>query len=377
MSSDEDAGRIVAVGYDGRGMSSLKRKPGGRERPAIVFAGCDYLGLRRHRDIVNALCRCAVGLGISASASRSAVGEFPVHRELERRVARFFRCEGALILPAGWMAPAAAVTALAGSADGFVRAANAHGATVEAFRSAGAPIRIAESLEVSDVARASRGLRRPAVFVDGVDLVRARKSPVAPVFEYIQKHGGVFVIDDSHGIGALGAGGRGVAARCLQRNPSVVLCGSLAKAFGVHGGFVAGSTEFCNAVRNHYDGFAGSTPLPPPLAAAAVAALDVMERDGAGLRRRMRANANFLRLNLQKRGLPANEPGIPWVVLTGPDEYLQKGSAVLLECGIRAPFFKYPGAGGSGGWIRISVSALHTKSQMLQLMAAIDTWLKN
>ena len=338
-------------------------------RRLVSFAGCDYLGLARREEVLaaaeTALRRCGLGAG----ASRTTTGTWRAHLDLERALARWLRTEDCVLLPSGWVAAGALAVALAPACDFALVDGGAHPALRQAAALTGLPVRVFAHLDARDAGRLA-ARRRPLVLTDAVDVRRGAPAPLAALRRVAVRTGGYLIVDDAHGLGVLGPGGRGAAAAAKAGGPRVVTAGSLSKAIGAHGGFVAASRKVCAQVRTRFDGYAGGTPIPPSTAAAAAVAVRLAAR-GDSLRRRLRANATILRRRFALLGLAAPQPGLPWFAVSGlPASRLAAVARSLRRDGFLVPHLHYFGA-PAGGFLRIALSAAHEPSQVEALGDAL------
>ncbi len=341
-------------------------------RRVLSFAGCDSLGLARHPEVVGAAREALARYGVGAGASRVTTGTARPHVELEAALARFLGAEAALVLPAGWLADAAAATALAPDCDGVLIDDRAHPSLEAAARLADRPVhRFAHfDAEDADRVRAAAGLRAPLVLTDAVDLASGALAPLAALQRIAAGSGGWLLVDDAHAVGVLGERGRGALEEARVTTERVVATTVLSKALGTHGGCVSGTADLVARVRRQAPVFASATPLPPAVAAAGAAAVRLAE-GGDSLRARLRERARRLRARWTLLGLAPPRDAVPWFSITGRAEGdLRALSLRLLEAGILAPHVLYAG-GPPGGFVRASVCALHEPGHVDALADAL------
>ncbi len=366
-------------------------------RRLTSFAGCDYLGLARDPEVTAAARAARLTHGGGAGASRTTTGTARPHLELEAALARFAGTEDAVALASGWLAAqslAAALGADARAAAGTHDArpalrirgaraarrdadvsvalldAGAHPALRDAARLSGLPVREYAHFDPAAAVRAAAG-DAPLVLTDSVDLACGTVAPLRRLRTLVERSGGHVIVDDAHGVGVLGPGGRGAVAWRGAESPRVHVAGSLSKAFGTHGGFVAGTRELCRAVRTCAASYAGATPIPPAIAAAAtVAVRRAAESDTE--RRRLHRNARRLRARLAALGLRVPAPGLPWFVVDGlPAARLSGISRALLAAGFLVPHLRYFGA-PAGGYLKLVATAAHTRDDIERVTAALE-----
>lgn len=365
-------------------MEPLERRAGVHVRRGgrrlLSFAGCDSLGLALHPRVLDAARRGLSVYGVGIGASRTTTGTARVHRDLEEELARWLEAPESVLTASGYLAGAVALAALAPGADGIFLDRGAHPALASAARASGLPVVPFDLFQAGALERTLERtrVRRPIVAVDAIDVPGCRIAPLQAIGGVVQAHRGVLVVDDAHGIGALGPNGRGVLASSGAAGAEVVLTGSLSKALGAHGGFVAGSREFCQAARRT-GAYGGATPIPPALAAAALAAVNLAAGpDGEKRRRALQLNVQSLTAAWTMLGLPTPADPVPWFVLgrwrgeeaAAAERRLVALSRSFARVGLLVPHVSYGGR-PPGGFLRVSVSALHRRTHLETLTRAL------
>lgn len=337
----------------------------------LAFHGCGYLGLAHDGRVVEAARDALERYGASGLASRTTSGNLDLHERLEERLAEFLDMEAALVVADGYLADIAVVAALSARCEIGLLDADAHPSLVDAARAAGM-----ETFDYGpgDMSHAVALLDRheesaPLVLTDGVFAMHGRLAPVAELLRHLPPRG-LIVVDDSHGVGVLGQHGRGVLESFGLSDDRLVLTGSLGKALGSGGGFVAGPRGVVEATRRGAASFAGTTALAPPLAAAALAALDVLESEPGRLER-LRANTGQLHRSARRLGIRSTGTFLPVLrVDLASEEEARRVSAALHVEGLFVPAIRYPGTGGSG-FLRIVVTSEHTAAEVRRLEEAL------
>ena len=345
--------------------SGVRVVVGGRR--LVSFAGCDSLGLARRREVVAAARNVLAECGLGASASRTTTGTWDEHRDLERALATWLGTEDAVVLSSGWVAGQALAAGLADYCDFTLLDAGAHPALADAAKLAGLPVRTFAHFDAAEARRAC-DTGRPLVLTDGVDVAAGRVAPLRALAALVAQRGGCMIVDDAHGIGVLGERGRGTVDALGAAGPCVHTAGSLSKALGAHGGFVADTRAVCDRIRERYAGYAGGTPIPPSTAAGAVAAV-LIAAAGDDLRSNLRANARLLRRRFAEMGLPVPRPDLPWFSVSGR-RGLAAASKRLARAGFLVPHLTYFGA-PRGGYLKIAVTAAHTRDEIEALAVAL------
>jgi 8-amino-7-oxononanoate synthase len=349
-----------------------------RNRTLLYFSGCDYFRLARHRVVASAARAALEKFGLNVAASRLTTGNHKIYAQLEQELAAFFDSEAAVVFPDGYFAPLAAAQALAGEFTHAFIDDLAHAALVDAAHMLNCRIK---SFRHGDAAGLARGLSkldkssRSIVLTDGMFSHDGSAAPLAEYLKILPRTGSILV-DDAHGAGVLGTTGKGALEHAGVLRDRVIQCATLSKAFGAFGGVVLGARALREKILVRSRLFAGSTPLPPPLAGAALAALNILRHDPAR-RKRLFQNVSYLRGQLRRSGLEiADTPG-PIVRLP-----LMNSGAVgdfkkrLLAAGIYPPFVKY-GKASAAGFFRFVISSEHTASQLDNLAAVLAAFQSN
>jgi len=337
-----------------------------RGRKLVYFSGCDYFRLGSHPGVLRAAAIGLKQLGLNAAASRLTTGHRKIYETLERQLADFFQAEDALLLSSGYLTGVVVAQALAGDYSHALLDARAHPALLDAAVQLGCPILKFKHRDVDEFARAvtrcGRGAR-PIVLTDGMF---SHDGSVAPLRAYLKilPRNGWILLDDAHGAGVLGTNGRGTLEYEKVSRRQIIQCITLSKAFGVYGGAILGQRELRRKVLQRSHAFIGSTPLPPPLANAALQAVKLLRRDGKRLRRCLNQNAARVRAALRAAGWEI--PKTPGPIIPLPTTTEAEARALkkrLLAAGIYPPFVKYPG-GDANGYFRFVISSEHSRTQL-------------
>jgi len=345
-------------------------------RAAVDFSSNDYLGLASDPRIAEAAARALRDAGTGAAAARLISGNHPLHDELERELARFKRAPAALLFASGYAANTGAIPALVGRGDAVYSDALNHASLIDGCRLSRAALRVFPHGDVGALEamlRADAGLfRRRLIVADSVFSMDGALFPLDALAEVARRHGAWTYVDDAHGTGVLGDGGRGAVERWGVEGRIDVVMGTLGKALGTAGAFVAGSATLCEWLMNRARPFVFTTASPPALAAASLAALGIA-REEPWRRERLRTNARRLRAGLDALGRPA--PGeadghiVP--VLTGGAEATVRAGRLLLERGFLVGAVRPPTVPPGTSRLRLTLSAAHTPEQVDGLLAAL------
>jgi 7-keto-8-aminopelargonate synthetase-like enzyme len=343
-----------------------------RNRRLLYFSGCDYFRLARHPLVARTAISSLNTNGLNVAASRRTTGNHKIYAQLEAALAEFFAAETALVLPGGYFAPIAAAQALAGEFTHAFVDEFAHGASLDAARMLDCPVGKFRHRDAIDLAKsmAKYGRKtRPIVLTDGMF---AHDGSVAPLREYLKilPSRGMILVDDAHGAGILGATGQGALEHEGMSRKRIIQCATLSKALGVYGGMVLGSAALRKKIWARSRVFAGTTPLPPPLAGAALAALKILQREPAR-RKRLCQNTQYFRGKLRDAGWDIPETPGPIVRLPLLSEKQNDElKARLLAAGIYPPFLKY-GTASARGFFRFVIASEHTRKQLDAAAAAL------
>lgn len=345
----------------------------------LSFHGCGYLGLAHDPRVRAAAAEAIERYGLSGLASRTTSGNLELHERLEVRLAEFLGTEAALAVADGYLADIAAAQALARDARGSDQGPapialhddDVHPSILDALASTGFR---AFGYGAGDMSHALALLDlhkdgSPLVATDGAFAMHGRLAPAAELLRHLPPSG-KFLIDDSHGIGVLGRSGRGVIELFGLEDPRIILTGSLAKALGSGGGFVAGGADMVEAVRRRASSFAGTTALAPPLAAAALASLDLIDAEPERLER-LRANVGQLHRTARRVGVRSTGTFLPILrIVTESEDAARRLSSALHVEGIFAPAIRYHGA-TEQGMVRCAVTSEHTAAELRRLEDAL------
>lgn len=370
----DDLDEIRAAGLLRRA-ATVERLGGGRlrvdGREYVDLASNDYLDLARDPRLAEAAARAARAHGAGAGAARAVVGRHPLLADLEDRLAAFKGTEAAIVLPSGYQAALAAVVALAGRGDTVLLERGAHASLVDGARlaaAAGATLRVWRRADLSTLERAigRRATGRPVIVADSVHSMDGDVLDLPAVLEIARRHGAAVLLDDAHATGTLGATGRGILERFrLEAAGEIVVVGTLSKALGSQGGFVAGAREAVALVENRGRAGLFATALAPPAAGAALAALGIVEAEPDRLAR-LRENIAAFRDAL---GAPGESPVVPWVV--GAPEAALAEAERLRAAGYWPAAIRPPTVPAGTARLRLSVVSAHSRPVLSNLAALL------
>ncbi len=338
----------------------------GRAEPLINLSSNDYLGLAGHPDVTRAAAEAARALGAGAGASRLITGALAIHADLESALARLMDAPRALLFGSGYLANTGVIPALMdGEQDIIYSDALNHASIVDGCRLARASVRTYPHGDVAALGRAlarDRGAGgRRLVVSESVFSMDGDRAPLAGLCAAAREHHAWVMVDEAHAFGLMGPSGAGLAAELGLAEQVHVRVGTLGKAAGAYGAFVAGSEALGRYLVNSARGLIYSTALPPPVAAAAQAAASIIAGEqGDRLRRELSQAAAELRRGLTRQGwrlLPGEGAIVPLMV--GDADEAVALAAALLERGVVARPIRYPTVARGSERLRLVLSAGH------------------
>lgn len=333
------------------------------------FASNDYLGLARHPEIEAALIEGVRRFGAGAAASRLVCGTLPPHRLLEEALAGAKQSEAALTFSSGFATALGVIPAVVGKADFVILDKLSHACLVDAARLSGATIRVFPHNDLGKLERllvATRAKSPAARILVATESVFSMDGDLCPLREIVnltETHDALLLLDEAHGFGVLGEHGMGLAEQENLQQRVTFQMGTLSKAAGLSGGYLAASRDWINLLTNRARSFIYSTAPPPALAHAAIASLALI-RSVEGKSLRAKLQENITRLS------PQSTPVIPKVL--GSNEAALAAAANLEQAGFLVPAIRYPTVPRGTARLRISLSAAHSAETILRLAAKLD-----
>lgn len=345
-------------------------------RSAIDFSSNDYLGLAGHPDVGLAIKAAVDADAPGAAASRSLAGNHPLHEEVEIALARTKGAEASLLFTSGYAANIGAIPALAGRRDVIYSDSLNHASILDGCRLSRAEVRTFPHGDVPGLARllqedAGR-YRRRLIVVEGVYSMDGDLCPLDRLVPLAQEFDAWIYLDDAHGTAVLGATGGGTADHWNLQDDVAITVGTLGKALGLCGAFIAGPGILREFLLNRARSFLFTTASPPALAAGVLAALRVAAAE-PWRRDRLWANASQLRDGLAELGheVPSGIPGHIVPVILGETRATMEVAERLLERGLLVGGIRPPTVPLGGSRLRITVSTAHTTEQIATLLDAL------
>jgi glycine C-acetyltransferase len=339
-------------------------------REVLNFCANNYLGLSDHPRLVRAAHAALDRWGYGLSSVRFICGTQQIHRELEARLTAFLGTEDTILYTSCFDANGGLFETLLAEEDAVVSDELNHASIIDGIRLCKARRFRYRNADLGDLeaklreARAA-GARQVMIATDGVFSMDGVFAPLAGISELADRYGALVMVDDSHAVGFVGPRGRGTHEKCGVLGRIDVLTGTLGKALGgASGGYASGRREIVALLRQRSRPYLFSNSVAPVIAAASLAALDLVE-EGPGLRSRLWANTVHFRRAMAEAGLPAREEEHPIVpVMLGEAALSQKFAARLLEKGIYAVGFFHPVVPQGAARIRVQVSAAHSREDL-------------
>jgi glycine C-acetyltransferase len=346
-------------------------------RRVLNFCTNNYLGLANDPRLKEAAKAAVDAWGVGPAAVRSIAGTQGLHLELERRLAAFKRVEDALYVQSGFCANQAAIPPLVGKEDVIFSDRLNHASIIDGCRLSGAKIVVYEHCDVADAeAKIAENLpkyRRGLLVTDGVFSMDGDIAPLDGLTAVADRYGVMTMVDDAHGEGVLGQGGRGIVDHFGLHGVCDVEIGTLSKAFGVVGGVIAGKKAIVDFIRQKARPFLFSSATTPADTAACLAAVDLLEGSEA-LVRKLWDNAAYFRAGMQRLGFDTGFSQTPIVpVMLGDAGLAKRFSRELFEVGVFAVAIGFPTVPQGKARIRVMNTAAHSRDDLDRGLAAFET----
>jgi len=337
-------------------------------KKVLNFCSNNYLGLANHPKIVDAACKATETYGVGPGAVRSIAGTMDLHIELEKRLAAFKGVEAAITFQSGFNANLATIPALVGKEDVIFSDRLNHASIIDGCRLSGAKIiayehNNAESLEDAIQENLSK-YRRALIVSDGVFSMDGDIAPLPALYEVAKKYDILLMVDDAHGEGVLGKGGRGIVDHFGLHGKVDIEVGTMSKAFGVMGGMVAGDKVIVEWLRQRGRPFLFSSAMTVPDAAACLAAVDLLE-ESTELVDKLWENGRYFKAEMQKLGFDTGVSETPITpVMLGEAPLAQQFSRELYAEDVFGMAIGYPTVPQGKARIRVMISAAHSKDDL-------------
>jgi 8-amino-7-oxononanoate synthase len=341
----------------------------------LLLCSNNYLGLAEHPALTQAAAAAMERYGFGSGASRLISGNSALHEELESRIASFKGSESAMVFNSGYAANTGVIPALAGEGDALFSDELNHASIIDGCRLSRATTLVYRHRDpdhLESLLSASAAARRKVIVTDGVFSMDGDIAPLPDLVLLAERYGAILMLDDAHGTGVLGDRGRGTAEHFGLAGRVPVQMGTLGKALGSFGAYVAGDRDLIRYLLNISRSYIFSTSLPPAVCAASLAALDVLDREPER-RQRLWKNRTSLSDGLQAQGIDIGRSETPIIpVIVGDAERALAVSRRLLEQGIFAPAIRPPSVPQGSSRIRTTVMATHSDEEIDRVVGAFS-----
>jgi glycine C-acetyltransferase len=354
--------------FEGPAASSVS--VGGRRR--IQLSSNNYLGLTTHPRVRAAAAEAIAAFGTGAGAVMPIAGTMTVHEECEAALAKLKGAEAAILMPSGYTANAGTVAALLGPGDLVISDALNHASIIDGIRLSGAEKRIYPHADMAALAgflRESKAYAKCLVVTDGVFSMDGDVAPLPEIVALTEAYGAILMVDDAHATGVLGARGAGSVEHFGLHGRVEIQIGTLSKAMGAVGGFVAARRPIVDLLRQTSRPFLFSAALPPSVAATVKAAVEVMGDEPRHLER-LRRNTKLFKDGLTRLGFDTGASETPITpVIIGSSKAAAQMSARLEEEGVIATEIVFPMVAEAQARIRTIVTAAHSEDELTEALA--------
>lgn len=348
-------------------------------RSYLIFCSNDYLGLANDSRLKEVATRALKSWGTGSGASRFISGNISIYNDLEAEAAHFKQTEAALVFSSGYTTNVGVISSLVDEGDLILSDALNHASIVDACRLSRAKIEVyphADYLYIENFLAGEPEAGKVLVVTDGVFSMTGDLAPLPELHASCSKYGALLMVDDAHGTGVIGPKGRGILDYFRMGTSDIVQVGTFSKALGSLGGFVAGSTLLIDFITNHARPLMYSTALPPSVLAANREGLRIVQEDSSR-RERLSELRRYLEAGLERLGLSVSTGPTPIVPLViGDVKETLSLAQHLLEKRIFVPAIRPPTVPDGSSRLRISLSALHTETDLDRLFLALDGYYK-
>ncbi|MEB8386187.1 5-aminolevulinate synthase [Rhodobacteraceae bacterium KMM 6894] len=385
---DEAIGRLHAEGryrtfidierQRGQYPHAIWRRPDGSEMPITVWCGNDYLGMGQHPVVLEAMHDAIDATGAGSGGTRNISGTTVYHKQLEAELADLHGKEAALLFTSAYIANDATLSTLPKLFPGLIIYSDAlnHASMIEGVRRNGGAKRIFRHNDVAhlrELLEADDPNVPKLIAFESVYSMDGDFGPIEEICDLADEFGALTYIDEVHAVGLYGPRGAGVAERDRLMHRLDIINGTLAKGYGVMGGYIAASEKMCDAIRSYAPGFIFTSSIAPAVAAGAAASVAFLKRDQE-LRAQHQTQAKILKLRLKGLGMPLIDHGSHIVpVIVGDPVHTKKLSDMLLDrFGIYVQPINFPTVPRGTERLRFTPSPVHGPDEMNQLVNAMD-----
>jgi glycine C-acetyltransferase len=344
-------------------------------REVINLSSNNYLGLTTHPKLREAALRAVKELGVGSGSVRTIAGTMDLHMELERRIAAFKKTEASVVFQSGFTANAGTVSAILGKEDLILSDELNHASIIDGARLSRATIKVFPHRDTAALERLlgeTKSFPRRLVITDGVFSMDGDIAPMKEIAALARAHGAIMMVDDAHASGVLGRAGRGTVDHFDLHGQVDIQVGTLSKAIGVLGGYVAGSKTLIEYLYHRARPFLFSTSHPPAVAAACLAAFDVLEQEPERIER-LWSNTKRLKAGLARLGFDTGMSETPITpIFVGEADLAMRFSDRLFERGVFAQGIGYPTVAKGRARLRTIVTATHTEEELDRALSILE-----
>ncbi|NLN48582.1 MAG: glycine C-acetyltransferase [Clostridiales bacterium] len=357
-----------------QGPSGPRSQINGKE--VINLSSNNYLGLANNQRMKNAAIEATNKLGVGAGAVRTIIGNMSIHEELEKKLAEFKHVEAVLTFQSGFTANAGVIPAVVDKGDIIISDELNHASIIDGCRLSRADVIRYKHSDMEDLERVINEVKdnynTKLIITDGVFSMDGDIAKLPEIVKLAEKHECLTYVDDAHASGVLGKSGRGSADHFGLHGRVDIQIGTLSKAIGVVGGYVAGNKNLIEWLNHRGRPFLFSTAVPPSTAAACLEAINILS-ESSELTDRLWENARYLKNGLKSLGLNTGKSETPITpVITGDDKKAVKLSNRLFEEGVFAQSIVFPTVPRDGARVRTIVTAAHTKEDLDEAIGAFE-----
>lgn len=337
-------------------------------KKVLNFCSNNYLGLANHPRLVEAAQKALGQYGVGPGAVRTIAGTMEIHHQLEKRVAAFKHSPAAISFQSGFTANLATIPALVGKEDVIFSDELNHASIIDGCRLSGARVlryNHCDPLHLEQVIKENEdNYRRALIVTDGVFSMDGDIAPLDRLYEIAEGYDILLMVDDAHGEGVLGKGGRGIVDHFNLHGKVDIEVGTFSKAFGVVGGVVSGNADIVEWLTQRGRPFLFSSAVTPPDVAACIAAIDLLE-ESTELVDKLWSNGAYFKQGLNTLGFDTGKSQTPITpVMLGEAQLAQDFSRLLFERGIFATSIGYPTVPQGKARIRVMISAAHSTADL-------------
>lgn len=357
---------------------AIWNKPDGTQTPITVWCGNDYLGMGQHPVVLEAMHEALDATGAGSGGTRNISGTTVYHKRLEAELADLHQKEAALLFTSAYIANDATLSTLPKLFPGLIIYSDElnHASMIEGIRRNGGAKRVFRHNDIAhlrELLEADDPAAPKLIAFESVYSMDGDIGPIAEICDLADEFGALTYLDEVHAVGMYGPRGGGVSERDQLTHRLDIINGTLGKAFGVHGGYIAASAKMCDAIRSYAPGFIFTTSLPPTVAAGAAASIAHLKEDQT-IRDQHQLQAKILKMRLKGLGLPIIDHGTHIVpVIVGNPVHTKKLSDMLLEDhGIYVQPINFPTVPRGTERLRFTPSPVHGPKEIDALVRAMD-----